>query len=91
MHFQYPLVLVVWEDIFSDGAVQGTKEEVLRSIKPCLRYTPGWLLDDTGDYVILATDYDMKEEVACLGGPQQFPKAVVRQVLSLSVKRARST
>jgi hypothetical protein len=87
MHFEYPLVLVEWEDIYSDGSIQGSKADILRSIKPCIRYTPGWLVDDGTEYVILVTDYDVKDGAPCLGAPQQFPKSVVKQIFKLTVSR----
>jgi hypothetical protein len=84
MRFAYPLVLVTWEDIATNG-VQGTREEVLSGLQPCIRYSPGWILDNNSTYVILATDYDVRDKIPYVAGIQQFPKMVVKQITRLNV------
>lgn len=73
------LVLIVWEDIAPhDGSWVARK-----TVKPCpaVMESVGWLIRDDNQYVVLAQDYDHKDDM--VAGLATYPKGCVRSLTSI--------
>jgi hypothetical protein len=80
---KYPkLVQIVWEDIAPHEGSWTLRTTV--KPQPAIMSSVGWLIRDDPDYLILAQDYDHKDNM--IAGITTYPKGCVKTLTEIGVK-----
>ena len=74
---KYPIVLLVWEDIYSPDKGWIKPEKAHEEAAPCLISSVGYLISDTSDYVFYASDI---ADDGTANGVTQVPRGNVRHM-----------
>lgn len=75
--FDYPKVIVVWQDINSCDDAWNTEEQ-LKDLKPAMCNTIGYLYEDNANYIKMFATYSMNDDDTIdVGDAIVIPKGVI--------------
>lgn len=74
-------VTVIWRDAFINPDKEGTKEELLKYVtKDCIRYTSGFLLGKTKEFVVVGFTFDSFHKKPVFQGVHAIPHGMVVKI-----------
>lgn len=82
---KWDVVVVEWEDAFSDSADPKKSVEFIASLKPCIRYSSGFLIHKDKERIVLASVKDTEANVE--GDCEDItviPMGMVREIVEYS-------
>jgi hypothetical protein len=75
--FDYPKVIVVWQDINSCDDAWNTEEQ-LKELKPAMCNTIGYLYEDNSNYIKMFATYSMNDDDTIdVGDAIVIPRGVI--------------
>ena len=75
--FDYPKVIVVWQDINSCDDAWNTEEQ-LKELKPAMCNTIGYLYEDNANYIKMFATYSMNDDDTIdVGDAIVIPRGVI--------------
>ena len=75
--FDYPKVIVVWQDINSCDDAWNTEEQ-LKDLKPAMCNTIGYLYEDNANYIKMFATYSMNDDDTIdVGDAIVIPRGVI--------------
>ena len=81
--FDYPKVIVVWQDINSCDDAWNTEEQ-LKELKPAMCNTIGYLYEDNSNYIKMFATYSMNDDDTIdVGDAIVIPRGVIINIEKL--------
>ena len=83
--FDYPKVIVVWQDINSCDDAWNTEEQ-LKELKPAMCNTIGYLYEDNSNYIKMFATYSMNDDDTIdVGDAIVIPRGVIIKMEKLKI------
>ena len=81
--FDYPKVIVVWQDINSCNSAWNTEQD-LKDLKPAMCTTIGYLYEDNSNYIKMFATYSMNDDDTIdVGDAIVIPRGVIINIEKL--------